>query len=67
MYHNYCFALFENCVSKKTIKNDAGEARDPSGKMRSKKCRRQHPALLKSDLCGASYGNFTETILYMLV
>ena len=55
----YMFLVFRK---NKNHQNDAGEAQDPSRKMRQKSCFIQHLELLNSDLYGASYGNFTETI-----
>ena len=61
-YHIFtCEIRFsENVFRQKLIKNDAGEARDPSGKMRLEKSCKQRPESIRNDLCGASYGRFTE-------
>ena len=54
-------SFFENVFRQKLIKNDAGEARDPSRKMRLEKSCKQRPESIRNDLYGASYGRFTET------
>ena len=53
--------FFENVFRQKLINNDAGEARDPSRKMRLEKSCKQRLDSIRNDLCGASYGRFTET------
>ena len=57
--------IFETVNLQGLIKNDAGEARVPSRKMRLDKCCRNLPELLSLDLYGASYDNFTETDQYL--
>ena len=51
----------ENVFRQKLIKNDAGEARNPSRKMRLEKSCKQRPESIRNDIYGASYGRFTET------
>ena len=50
-----------NAFHQQLIKNDAGEALDPSRKMRLGRNCKQRPESIRNDLCGASYGSFTET------
>ena len=52
---------FSKNIRQQLIKNDAGEARDPSRKMRFEKSCKQRPESIRNDLYGASYGRFTET------
>ena len=64
IYHIFTcnIRFFENVFrQKKRIKKDAGEARDPSRKMRLEKSCKQRPESIRNDLYGASYGRFTET------
>ena len=59
------FAILVICVffffvnRQKPIKNDAGEARDPSRKMRLEKCCPVRGLTSTHDGYGASYGRFT--------
>ena len=53
--------FFENVFRQKLIKNDAGEARDPSRKNRLDKSCKQRLESIRNDLYGASYSRFTET------
>ena len=46
---------------QKLIKHDAGEAWDPTRKMRLEKLVLKVPESMRSDQYGSSYGNFTET------
>ena len=55
---------FEIVFCQKLIKNDAGEARDPSRKMRLEKLLRKSAESIRNDLYGESYGFFTETDQY---
>ena len=61
------FQLFDfskNVFRQKLIKNDAGEALDPSRKMRLEKSCKQRPKSIRNDLYGESYANFTEPDQY---
>ena len=53
--------MLGNCISQQLTKQMPERPRTLL-KYAPNKCCRQHPELLKSDLDGASYGHFTETV-----
>ena len=59
----YLFIVL-NIFRKKLIEHDAGEAGDPSRKMRLEKCCRNLPELLIVSFFGSVYGNFIEKFQY---
>ena len=60
MFFMFVYVFFMFFVNRhKRIKNDAGEARDPSRKMRLEKCCPVRGLTSTHDGYGASYGRFT--------
>ena len=55
------FGIVENSISSKIIKNVAGEAQDPSRKMRLEPSLLHRGLKSMCDLYGASYCHFAET------